>query len=846
MAAGHESTIFMKKINQRLPRVQAAHVIDESMILRTLNAAITLIFNVLKGIDPTTLEKTTGLIFATKLDASAYKTKKQKEKLIHDARKAASYILLDQLIFYERLSSDIPEKYERLTPLRSSTLAPLKEKFGSVLKDDIKSIFQVNILPYLPDSEATVSAINSVIGILAGIDLSNNDLLGKIFHNLIPLEIRKHIAAFYTSNIGGRMLASLGIQDADDVLVDLACGSGTLLVEGYKIIKEYGVGTPSGDGGTTHKKILTQVFGNDIGIFATHLATMNLALQGSLSCTGSVNISIGDGFRVYPGEDQTQQMFFSTGIGSPKQHDPNGEKERTFAIQDVSVVIMNPPFTRHERVEAEYTDTIKNILTQEGYSEYLSGKMSLQHYFLMHADKFLKKGGRLAFVIPTNTFNVELTQQLINFLVAKEYHLKYLVSVNSQKGTFSEGCNFKEYLFIAEKGQLTKESTTKLVLLNALPQYIDVDIVVERIKHASDDEKTCLKDLLNKGSEREDVPDIDISIKIISTNKLYSSPRWDVEFWNLNDDDIVSILKNDKLVPLKDSKEFVANTGFHSTYSDNLIIPNKWFDVIEDLGGHGIRVRRDDGLELVIPSKYVRKSLREPRFYQKIYTRPSHWVIDVSRTMALDVEFSESFLEYSTAKLSRIIEEKAKKGGKIKEKLEDFWYCHPHETGCETKTSNLWTFNRYGLWRRKNAAFYTAQKITANDGFHVYAYSGGLKDARALQLLNSWYNSSIHLYDFLRKCRVPAIHVQQVLKNDREDMFVPILNKLDGENASRILRASKNLWRNGKGLIVHQLGQKPRRELDYQWLVALGMEEGKIDDWLGRLYSTLKHVLRHR
>lgn len=822
----HETleTLFEKKKPVKL---------DEEGILKILNEAIQLIFTELKSIDPDILQKTTGLLFATNLDYKTYADKKKKEKLIHDTRKAAAYILLDQLIFYDRLSSEVPDKYLPLSPISGNSLKPLKERFDRVLEDDYNAIFISNIIPYLSTGEETIAALNKVIGILSSIDLSGKDILGKIFHRLIPLEIRKHIAAFYTSNVGGKILAELSVNNKDDMILDLACGSGTLLVEGYKRKKSL-YPTDANDS-IVHKKLLSQIYGNDVVIFATHLATMNLSLQSSLSYTDSVNICIGDGFQLHPGLSALNQMFLTYYLKEkPKKQDFNGESEKTFVVPIVNVVIMNPPFTRHERVAQEFSSTIQETLKQEGFSEFIAGKMSLQHYFMMHADTFLGKEGRLAFVIPTNTFNVQLSEKLIAFLIEKKYSLEYLIAINSQKGTFSEDCNFKEYLFIASKGKLTKKSQTKLIMFSDLPQYENLDDFIKLIRTGVDG---------NSLSKDE----IEMSIKVKNTTELYESRRWDVEFWDLNNKRILNLFKKSKLILLKESEEFSFVTGFHSTHCEYLILPNDYFSIERDLGDHGIEVKRvEDGETVIIPREFLRRSLREPKMYQKPYSIAKHWVLSIEKTKTLPVDFSQKVLVYTTNKLAAIVKKKAEKGGKVKEKLESYWYCHPYETGCDSKVGHLWTFNRYGLWRRNNSSFYTEEEVTANDGFHIYTYSGDLEQNRALKVLNSWYNSSIHLYDFLIKCRVPAIHVQQVLKDNREDMYIPIISELQETEIDEILLKTQELNDNANGTVLEQFEQEPRKNLDRLWLKILGVPKEQIDSLIKDLYETLKYVIQHR
>jgi hypothetical protein len=162
----------------------------------------------------------------------------------------------------------------------------------------------------------------------------------------------------------------------------------------------------------------------------------------------------------------------------------------------------------------------------------------------------------------------------------------------------------------------------------------------------------------------------------------------------------------------------------------------------------------------------------------------------------------------------------------------------------------MWTFNRYGLWLRKNASFYTEQEVTANDGFHVYHYVGSdVPEDEALKILNSWYNSSLHLFDFLRKCRVPATHVQQTLKPDRKLMYVPLISQLTAPERMVILQATQEYSQAVEGTIIEQIVQcngDPRRDLDRAWLKCLQIEEPRVNDLLDDLYTILTHVIQLR
>ena len=121
-------------------------LINEENVLNILDEAILIIFNELKAMDPETLNKTTGLLFATNLDYKTYSEEKKREKLLHDTRKSAAYILLDQLIFYNILSSEIPGMYPPLFPITGTTLRPINDRFEKVLAKDYNALFFSNIV----------------------------------------------------------------------------------------------------------------------------------------------------------------------------------------------------------------------------------------------------------------------------------------------------------------------------------------------------------------------------------------------------------------------------------------------------------------------------------------------------------------------------------------------------------------------------------------------------------------------------------------------------------------------------------------------------------------------------
>ncbi|KKK65405.1 hypothetical protein LCGC14_2974450, partial [marine sediment metagenome] len=61
--------------------------------------------------------------------------------------------------------------------------------------------------------------------------------------------------------------------------------------------------------------------------------------------------------------------------------------------------------------------------------KYIDKNMGLHGYFLIHADHMLKKGGRIAMVLPTSTFTTDYTKKLLEFLQDKAYSINYVIEI---------------------------------------------------------------------------------------------------------------------------------------------------------------------------------------------------------------------------------------------------------------------------------------------------------------------------------------------------------------------------------------------------------------------------------
>ncbi|MFH0777109.1 MAG: N-6 DNA methylase [Candidatus Eisenbacteria bacterium] len=126
----------------------------------------------------------------------------------------------------------------------------------------------------------------------------------------------------YTQPRVAQAMARWGVRSGEDVILDPACGAGTFLVEAYKRLRELGL---------DHLDALTQVYGNDIDPFATHLASVNLVTRQIHYGDNYPCVRTGDAFDLRLGVE-----FLRVSRA--------GHQDIRISLPQVNVVLGNPPY----------------------------------------------------------------------------------------------------------------------------------------------------------------------------------------------------------------------------------------------------------------------------------------------------------------------------------------------------------------------------------------------------------------------------------------------------------------------------------------------------------------------
>ena len=212
--------------------------------------------------------------------------------------------------------------------------------------------------------------------------------------------------------------------------------------------------------------------------------------------------------------------------------------QQQFQHGDIDIVIQNPPFTRPG--SDSNTDIPKSTFQGSGRpgadqklmqatlksknTRVTDGKSGFVSAFVDLADKKLKTGGTMGFILPLTVLRSPTTEKLRD-MWATEYHNVVVITMaqaKAQESAFSADTGMAECIVVAMKGVDENTGRGKFVCLNQRPQG-----VLEAIEIANRINKS------NNTRKLEDVPDGGDIINIGSTSigQMLDSPINDGVAW---------------------------------------------------------------------------------------------------------------------------------------------------------------------------------------------------------------------------------------------------------------------------------------------------------------------------
>lgn len=422
---------------------------------------------------------------------------------------------------------DVPTLRACMDRSDDTFLRAIIDAWKAILKIDYHPVFDpaVSVLETFMavDHNARMGAIYAV-RLLVKYALAHADDLaalrfdhaGPLYHRL--LESARYDGSFYTNNVSALLLARLALTEnftdwSDEEglgklkVIDPACGTGTLLMAAMHTIRDRYINAAGQDADFLHLFMVEDVLhGLDINRHGIQLAACNLTLGNPRVDYTRMNL-----FTMRHGPQASGKMHIGslellataeddgtpnlTQFISPLPRLENLEAERAQPgdvdgdsyVGIFDVVIMNPPFTRNDIRNRQYTardrkriqDREKEVANfvrkRQGSLGVSSPGEAIDHtnassFFTPLADILLKKEtGVLAKVLPTTALTNASGKQERMFLADRFQIETIITSHDPSRVNFSENTDIHESLFIARRSDAEKKST-RFISLGRMPR----------------------------------------------------------------------------------------------------------------------------------------------------------------------------------------------------------------------------------------------------------------------------------------------------------------------------------------------------------------------------------------
>lgn len=440
------------------------------------------------------------------------------EKILHQTRgeqtsRMAALIITDAFVFQSSLAGSMEMENVR-------SLGQLLRSMNSAdVITDWNAILTVNYQPIFEDARDLVEALDTADNLVRPIltllceaakELVDtglaqmHELTGMVFQKLII--DRKYLKANYTLPESAALLSALVLPELRKgklpKVADFACGTGALLNGVYQralaLHEQAG-----GNGKDVHKQMLEKnIGGADVLPNATHLTFAALAstysdikLGGTRVLTAPYGLLDSGYYAVGSLELLNDQSPLPT-LDEAKAERIGGEKgevvdfQNAFPHSEWHIVIQNPPFTKpnadanasdnkglfrgHDRPEDDAEAMRLAVASKDRHVSKGAGMAGLGAYFVDLADKKLKRGGTMGFILPA-TILAGTSMQKVRDVWATEYHNVTVVTIaqaDASKCAFSADTDMAECMVIATKGIGANTGRGKFVCLNHRPESL--------------------------------------------------------------------------------------------------------------------------------------------------------------------------------------------------------------------------------------------------------------------------------------------------------------------------------------------------------------------------------------
>ena len=420
-----------------------------------------------------------------------------------DAQKGANcriggLVLINAMIFHDILSGH----YAKVTPLANilaeNQLDLFPEQWQYVLDEiNFYSIFHLARKIFISLSraswgvpEALRQMAETALKISERRAALRHDLMGRVYHRL--LAEAKYLGTYYTSIPAATLLLKLALRPEgwpvqwDDVeqvgslrIADLSCGTGTLLMAAADTLVDNHVSAAAASDKPVELTALHQqiaeaiLYGYDVLPSAIHLTASTLALRSpevpfrkmnlfSLPLGGPDN-KLGSIELLQPSKNLLPFQDLFGAVEQMQQVTGQSVEQITSApFPELDLCVMNPPFVRSvggnllfgsmpDAERSEMQAKLKWLVKSTKIKASITA--GLGSVFIAIGDRKIKRGGRLAIVLPKALLSGVSwgeSRQLVN----EKYRIDHvIVSHDAERWNFSDSTDLSEVLLAATRNE---------------------------------------------------------------------------------------------------------------------------------------------------------------------------------------------------------------------------------------------------------------------------------------------------------------------------------------------------------------------------------------------------------
>ncbi len=345
------------------------------------------------------------------------------DSLVDRAARTLCYVFANRLIFYESCRAKFVESLAPLKlPKNLKAASELYQHFQKTFQNavdetgDYETLFYPQVQdwagPHIFGHADSAEAWRSVIQNLEPFNfkLIPTDILGHIFQRIIEPEERHKFGQHYTNEDLVDVVNAFCIRDAEDNVLDPACGSGSFLVRAYHRKAWLKQNQRFKRASVTHQDRLAQIYGCDISLFAAHLSTLNLAARDISDEENYPRIRRHNFFEVADDVAKKKPFcFLPRGLRGERKPGP-------IDLPQLHAIVGNPPYVRQELIPKRGQTGVKPMQAKEDLQELCTrfwprlkfgGRADLHCYFWPAATNFLKEDGWFGFLVSSGWLDVE-------------------------------------------------------------------------------------------------------------------------------------------------------------------------------------------------------------------------------------------------------------------------------------------------------------------------------------------------------------------------------------------------------------------------------------------------------